>query len=214
MKTKNDIDLHIHRIRGTSIWVMLWGIVSLLYLIWRGLNEEIDAPTLSISLLEIILLVGSGIGIYYQKYIFLWLVLLLCIFDSVINFFYSGIGMIGVLIRLGVLLLLIVAIRSSFYLIKNKNFKEKSEKKDSQEEQKQEQDEKDFSMKGERYYYEILEICENATIDEIKKAYHEKIKQVHPDKFEHLYEDFIKVAEKQTKRINSAYQFFRKKYNF
>ena len=54
-------------------------------------------------------------------------------------------------------------------------------------------------------WYEILEVNENASMDEITNAYKKKIRQYHPDKVESLGSELKKLAEKKSKEINSAY---------
>ncbi|HDM79106.1 MAG TPA: DUF1232 domain-containing protein [Deltaproteobacteria bacterium] len=54
--------------------------------------------------------------------------------------------------------------------------------------------------------YEILGVSRNATINEIKKAYHQKASKYHPDKVSHLGEEFQKLAEEKFKEINWAFE--------
>lgn len=49
------------------------------------------------------------------------------------------------------------------------------------------------------------------TKNELKKRYHELLRQNHPDKVASLGSDFKKLAEKKTKEINSAYEELKKK---
>ncbi len=49
------------------------------------------------------------------------------------------------------------------------------------------------------------------TKNELKKRYHELIRQNHPDKVAAMGADFKKLAEKKTKDINSAYEQLKKK---
>ncbi len=59
-----------------------------------------------------------------------------------------------------------------------------------------------------------LGISEQATIEQIKAAYKQKIRQYHPDKVQNLGEDIREVAAKKTIEINVAYQFFKKLRGF
>jgi len=54
--------------------------------------------------------------------------------------------------------------------------------------------------------YKILEIDSSATDQEVKKAYRSMASRFHPDKVQHLGEDFQKMAEEKFKAINEAYQ--------
>ena len=61
-------------------------------------------------------------------------------------------------------------------------------------------------------YYEVLGVSGSASSDEIKKAYRKLSMQYHPDKVRHLGEEFQRVAEEKMKDINSAYDFFKRKF--
>jgi DnaJ-domain-containing protein 1 len=47
----------------------------------------------------------------------------------------------------------------------------------------------------------------------IKTRYKELITKYHPDKVQHLGVEFQEMAERKTKAIMEAYEFFQKKYN-
>jgi DnaJ-domain-containing protein 1 len=47
----------------------------------------------------------------------------------------------------------------------------------------------------------------------IRKKYKELLAKYHPDKVQHLGIEFQEMAEKKTREIMDAYEFFRKKYN-
>ncbi|MBH38167.1 hypothetical protein CL658_03950 [bacterium] len=53
--------------------------------------------------------------------------------------------------------------------------------------------------------YDILGLKENASTEDIKKAYKNLCKQYHPDKVQHLGEEFKNFADKKIKEINKAY---------
>ena len=61
-------------------------------------------------------------------------------------------------------------------------------------------------------YYQILGLAPGAGFAEIKAAYRELSKQYHPDKVNHLGEEFRKVAEEKMKEINEAYQHLKKRF--
>ncbi len=54
-------------------------------------------------------------------------------------------------------------------------------------------------------WYDILEVSPNATLEEIKKAYIEKVTKYHPDKVISLGKELQLLAEEKTKQINKAY---------
>jgi DnaJ like chaperone protein len=58
--------------------------------------------------------------------------------------------------------------------------------------------------------YDILEITRNASNDEIKKAFRKLAALHHPDKVEHLGEDFRKASQEKFKSINEAYTQIKK----
>jgi len=56
-----------------------------------------------------------------------------------------------------------------------------------------------------RSHYEVLGIEENASPDEIKKAYFGKMKDYHPDKYQDAPEKIRESADKEASLINEAY---------
>lgn len=54
--------------------------------------------------------------------------------------------------------------------------------------------------------YAILGVSRNTTQEEIKKAYHELAAKYHPDKVNHLGDEFKELAHKKFIRIQKAYQ--------
>jgi DnaJ like chaperone protein len=54
-------------------------------------------------------------------------------------------------------------------------------------------------------WFQILEVNEGASMDEVTTAYKRKIRQYHPDKVESLGPELKKLAEKKSKEINAAY---------
>ncbi|MCS6821073.1 MAG: DnaJ domain-containing protein [Microscillaceae bacterium] len=63
----------------------------------------------------------------------------------------------------------------------------------------------------EKYYYDVLEVRQGATFDEIKEAYRKAMKKYHPDRF-HGDAEKQKAAEQLSKEINEAYAYFEKKF--
>jgi len=64
----------------------------------------------------------------------------------------------------------------------------------------------------EAHFYAVLGLDPGATMETIKKSYRQLSMKYHPDKVGHLGEEFKKVAEEKMKEINSAYDFFKKKF--
>ena len=54
-------------------------------------------------------------------------------------------------------------------------------------------------------YYSVLGLTQNATKEEIKKAYKDCCKKYHPDKVQHLGDEFKLFADEKIKQVNEAY---------
>lgn len=54
--------------------------------------------------------------------------------------------------------------------------------------------------------YEILGISSDASAAEIKEAYRREMAKYHPDKVEHLGDEFKLIAEKKAKALQEAYE--------
>jgi hypothetical protein len=54
--------------------------------------------------------------------------------------------------------------------------------------------------------YEVLGVARGASIDEIKNAYRKLANKYHPDKVDHLGDEFRVLAEQRFKEIQEAYQ--------
>ncbi len=63
------------------------------------------------------------------------------------------------------------------------------------------------------YFGKLFGLKGRITKSQIRKIYIELINQYHPDKVSHLGEEIKNLAERKTKLINLAYDFFKKKYN-
>lgn len=62
--------------------------------------------------------------------------------------------------------------------------------------------------------YLILGLNRNATVEEIKTAYKQKIKDYHPDRVANLGEELRNLAAKKTTEINKAYEIIKKSKGF
>ena len=62
-------------------------------------------------------------------------------------------------------------------------------------------------------YRQILGVTAEDSPATIRKKYKELLAKYHPDKVQHLGIEFQEMAERKTKAIMEAYEFFRKKYN-
>lgn len=67
---------------------------------------------------------------------------------------------------------------------------------------------KDDHKRGESYYAKILGLNGDYNYEDIKSSYESLILKNHPDKVSDLSEDFIDLARKKTKELNTAYAFF------
>ncbi len=56
----------------------------------------------------------------------------------------------------------------------------------------------------------VLKIHRDASVDEIKNAYKQRIKEYHPDLVENLGEELRQLAKQKSQQINEAYKFIKK----
>jgi hypothetical protein len=63
----------------------------------------------------------------------------------------------------------------------------------------------DIGAMGNRYL-DLLKLSRPFSRDELKRAYHRELARYHPDKVQHLGEEFRRLAELKTKEINLAYE--------
>lgn len=66
----------------------------------------------------------------------------------------------------------------------------------------------------EEEYRHILGVTAGDDPATMRKKYKELLAKYHPDKVQHLGIEFQEMAERKTKAIMEAYEFFRKKHNF
>jgi len=121
--------------------------------------------------------------------------------------FFAGLGWIDDLIILGVLYWY-------HFIYRPKKMKAKSEETYYQEGQgsqsKAYNENQTDAQKDERFSsrdpYTILGVNRGASTGEIKNAYRKLANKYHPDKVDHLGEEFKELAEKKFKDIQEAYQ--------
>ena len=63
------------------------------------------------------------------------------------------------------------------------------------------------------YYGTMLELTGLVTKSQIKKKYLELVTKHHPDKVSGLGKEIVELAERKTKELNEAFEWFKKKYN-
>ena len=63
------------------------------------------------------------------------------------------------------------------------------------------------------FAYTILEIEQNATDEEVKKAYRRMAMKYHPDKVAQLGEEVQKSAQEKFRMVNEAYETIKKERN-
>jgi len=128
-------------------------------------------------------------------------------FDLLPEFFVGPIGVVeDVIIILGVLYWYFIyrpakiraKLREAYYQQAEEGRSERY-----QEEQRRAQTDKKRSKLNP---YEVLGVNREASIDEIRGAYRKLAGKYHPDKVNHLGEEFKGLAEKKFKEIQEAYQ--------
>lgn len=62
------------------------------------------------------------------------------------------------------------------------------------------------NARSEKDPYTVLGLSRNATAEEIRTAYRKLANRYHPDKVNHLGEEFRELAEKRFKEVQNAYQ--------
>ncbi|MCA9743390.1 MAG: J domain-containing protein [Deferribacteres bacterium] len=73
----------------------------------------------------------------------------------------------------------------------------------------------EFTTEAEKqkYYGRVLGLSGKVTTEDVKSAYLHLIARYHPDRVQYLGEEFQRIAEKKTKEINKAFQYFKQRYN-
>jgi hypothetical protein len=71
---------------------------------------------------------------------------------------------------------------------------------------------RDTQTEDQRYEH-VLGLKGKVAASDIRKAYREMLAKYHPDKVNHLGDEFIRIAEQKTREIIAAYEYFCKKYD-
>lgn len=101
---------------------------------------------------------------------------------------------------------IIVLILLFRYLAKVRRMKSAWQQQQNSSQQQNQQNYGERPRTGLKDPYEILEVSANASDAEIRAAYRKLAAQYHPDKVEHLGQEFKDLAEQRFKEIQEAYQ--------
>ncbi|MBT4555802.1 MAG: J domain-containing protein [Candidatus Marinimicrobia bacterium] len=128
------------------------------------------------------------------------------------------------MIPIAILIFTFAYIYSNYYysetaeegLVENEN-EEFGEEEYEDEEKYEEEESFEEGYGGEedldRKYANILGLKGKVTFTNIKNSYKNKMKEYHPDKVANLGDKLKDVAEKESKLINEAYEYFKKKHS-
>ena len=67
-------------------------------------------------------------------------------------------------------------------------------------------DRKEKASWGAKDPYEVLGVSRDASFDEVRRRYRERLLEVHPDRVQHLGGEFRDLAEKKTLELNEAFR--------
>lgn len=96
--------------------------------------------------------------------------------------------------------------RKLFKQTKKSQFKENNQQSNYSQSRQQARSSRDQAYTGSpKSPYEILNIPENASKEQIQSAYKSAIKKYHPDKLSHLGEEFASLAKEKFLEIQNAY---------
>ena len=128
------------------------------------------------------------------------------------------------MIPIAILIFTFAYIYSNYYysetaeegLVENEN--EEFDEEEYEDEEKYEEEESFEEGYGgeedlDRKYANILGLKGKVTFTNIKNSYKNKMKEYHPDKVANLGDKLKDVAEKESKLINEAYEYFKKKHS-
>ncbi len=66
----------------------------------------------------------------------------------------------------------------------------------------------------EKHHARVLGLNGDVSPENIKRLYRQLIAKYHPDKVQHLGQEFQRLAESKTREINEAYDYFSRKLRF
>lgn len=225
-----EVNLHIKRVNTAAYLVIAWSVFMtfMSLLIFEKAHGIVSLSNLLLGILEMVVLFVSAIGVISKRYSLLWLILIVLSIDTIGILFVGISGPLAIFFRFAVIVFVIIGIRSATLLRDISNFYQKKESQTTTE-TKSETNYFDYKQKeysshkekyrsdfntDEEYYSYLLNIRLNASVQEIKSGYKKSMKENHPDRFEHLGEEFRNIAEARTKLINEAMEYFKNKYNF
>jgi uncharacterized membrane protein YkvA (DUF1232 family) len=139
-----------------------------------------------------------------MKYLYILLALLYIFFPyDLLPDFLGGWGRLDDLVVLGFLLRFLFAQHKRSRDTQGTRTKQGPDTKKKPAEGDQEPDNNRFDSHDP---YTVLGVDRTASAETIKKAYRELVNKFHPDKVDHLGEEFKALAEKRFKQIQQAYQ--------
>lgn len=219
------------RLKFSALVLLIWAGFSLTIRILQGFTDTISTTVLSISFLEMFIIIISCVLVLFKKYSLILLASLIYVIDTIEFAFNPVKSSIAVLIRLVLLVFAIGGVINYIaYRVKKLNKLEQNSvnskpnlDKPSIEpienftdlEKYIEIDDSNMSdAEKMKVYGEVLGLKGNISKLEITKFWRDMLENYHPDKVSHLGKEFQIFAEKKTKDINKAYSYFRRKYNF
>lgn len=225
-----EVNLHIKRVNTAAYLVIAWSVFMtfMSLLVFEKTQGMVSSSNLVLGILEMVVLFVSAVGVTSKRYSLLWLILIVLSIDTIGIIIVGISGPLAIVFRLVVIVFVVIGIHSSILLKNISNFYQKRTPNSTNENKaetnyfdyKQKEDSthkekyrSDFNTDVEYYCY-LLNVSPYANIQEIKSGYKKAMKENHPDRFEHLGEEFRIIAEARTKLINEAMEYFKNKYNF
>ncbi|MBT4155194.1 MAG: J domain-containing protein [Candidatus Marinimicrobia bacterium] len=217
-----------------NIIVAIIGIFGLFIFVEFGIEfwGRISDFGLFCYLILLVILLWSAIKLYKSDNMWYmwWSRTIFIIFSLLFGFawffltadFFDGSDWI--MIPIAILIFTFAYIYSNYYysetaeegLVENEN-EEFGEEEYEDEEKYEEEESFEEGYGGEedldRKYANILGLKGKVTFTNIKNSYKNKMKEYHPDKVANLGDKLKDVAEKESKLINEAYEYFKKKHS-